>query len=229
MTEHVNSPSDTASDELDPNSLAAIRDLLAGEEQVDPQATVAPGAAEGALAQAAAAVKKTKRSLLSPLLPQKQIDQTPRKKVKPAKPTSDGSGILDQLKAKVMGYRPTLKHIVLASLALLVFFRPWLFVGLLVLFVFVMIGVFLILGYDGFWRRTLGLAHWYAAKNPSRSAEVHKKLDNFAMRYDAFLDRFPEGTVDGLYLPDLSALAAAEASHDEALDRRFESLRENEA
>lgn len=232
MTDHVNPPSGTASDDLDPNSLAAIRDLLAGEDPLDPQHVVTPGGAEAALAQAAAE-PKTKRSLLSPLAPQKQIDQTPRGQVKLPKsartPKGDGSGMLDQLKAKVMGYRPTPKHIVLACLALVILFRPWLVVGLLFLSLFLLVAIFLILGYDGFWRRVMGLARWYAGKHPSRSAEVHKKLDNFAMRFDAFLDRFPEGTVDGLYLPDLGALADAEASHDEALDRRFENLRENEA
>lgn len=230
MTKHANSRPDTETDDLDPNSLAAIRDLLAGEEQGDLHADVAPNAAE-----AAATAPKTKRSLLSPLAPQKQVDEKPQKQKKmkqpkPARaPKAEGTGMLDQLKAKVLGYRPTPKHIVLACLALLVYFRPWLMVGLLFLFSFILIGVFLILGYDGFWRRAIRLARWYAEKHPSRSAELHRKLDNFAMRFDAFLDRFPEGTVDGLYLPDLGALADAEARHDEALDRRFDNLRENEA
>ena len=72
----------------------------------------------------------------------------------------------------------------------------------------------------------MGIARWYARRHPSRSVELHRKLDNFAMKFDAFLDRFPEGTVDGLYLPDLGDLAEADQRHDEALDRRFETLRE---
>ena len=49
------------------------------------------------------------------------------------------------------------------------------------------------------------------------------------MKWDAVLDRFPEGTVDGLYLPDFGEMAAAETRYDEALDRRFDSLRNSEA
>ena len=49
------------------------------------------------------------------------------------------------------------------------------------------------------------------------------------MKWDAVLDRFPEGTVDGLYLPDFGEMAAAEARHDAALDRRFDRLRDPEA
>ena len=49
------------------------------------------------------------------------------------------------------------------------------------------------------------------------------------VKWDAVLDRFPEGTVDGLYLPDFGEMAAADTRHDEALDRRFDSLRNSEA
>ncbi|MGB3243322.1 MAG: hypothetical protein WBB25_02215, partial [Sulfitobacter sp.] len=87
---------------------------------------------------------------------------------------------------------------------------------------------FLFLGYDGFWRRAMRVSRWYARQHPSRSGEIDRKLDNFAMKFDAFLDRFPEGSVDGLYLPDFGDRAEAEGRHDEALDRRFNSLRENE-
>ena len=86
----------------------------------------------------------------------------------------------------------------LACLVLLLVFRPWLVLGIVFLFLFVMTGVFLVLGYDGFWRRVMGVARWYARKHPSRSGELHRKLDTFAMKFDAFLDRFPEGTVYGL-------------------------------
>jgi hypothetical protein len=38
------------------------------------------------------------------------------------------------------------------------------------------------------------------------------------------LDRFPEGTVDSLYLPDISELASAEARHDAAMERRLSGM-----
>jgi len=42
--------------------------------------------------------------------------------------------------------------------------------------------------------------------------------------WDGILDRFPEGTVDGLYLPDFGELAAADDRHTEAMDRRLSGL-----
>jgi hypothetical protein len=142
--------------------------------------------------------------------------------------SSQNEGMVDQLKAKIMGYRPTPKHIAVAAVVLLVLFRPWLVLGLLFLTAFIIVGVFLILGYDGFWRQIMRLSRWYAGRHPSRSKEIHRRLDSFAMKFDAFLDRFPEGSVDGLYLPDFGDIAEAEARHDEALDRRFDKLRERE-
>jgi hypothetical protein len=221
---------DSDTSDLDPGSLAAIRTLLASEDPVEPQPVAEREAAQAAAGQAPAAAPAPKRSRLGPLAPQSKNNVKRQKIVKPAKaPKPEGDSMFDVLKAKVMAYRPTPKHILLAGLALLVLFRPWLIFGLLFLFAFVVVGVILILGYDGFWHRVMGVARWYARKHPSRSAELHRKLDNFAVRFDAFLDRFPEGTVDGLYLPDFGDLAEAEARHDEALDRRFENLRETEA
>jgi len=220
--------------ELDPNSLAAIRDLLSTEDPVEPQPVEEREQAKAALSQATAAAPaaESKRARLVPLSPQAHTTAKPQKAAKKPrvkKPKPEGGGMVDQLKAKILTYRPSVKHVVLASLALLILFRPWLMLGLLFLSAFIVTGIFLILGYDGFWHRVMAVARWSARKHPSRSAEMHRKLDNFAMRFDAFLDRFPEGSVDGLYLPDFGDVAAADARHDEALDRRFDKLRESEA
>ncbi len=229
MTDEAKPQPKTDAAELDPNSLAAIRSLLAGEDETAPSPEAKP--VQATAAHSAAPAKEAKRDRLSPLAPQAQVDAAPGKTVKPPRPK--GETMFGMIKAKVTarvrGYRPKPKHIILVSLALLVFFRPWLVIGLLFLFAFVLAAVFLILGYDGFWRRVMQVSRWYARKHPSRSVELHRKLDNFAMRFDAFLDRFPEGSVDGLYLPDFGDLAEADARHGEALDRRFENLRETKA
>jgi|GEM_PF-1511096 hypothetical protein len=127
------------------------------------------------------------------------------------------SAMLDRVKA----YRPTKAHIGLAMIALFVLMRPWLVLGLLVLFAIIMTGIFLMVGYDGFWQGVMKASHWYARRRPSRAASVHARLDRFAMRWDAVLDRFPEGTVDSFYLPDFSELATADARHDAAVERRL--------
>lgn len=219
---------------LDPTSLAAIRNLLATEPEVEPQPVEERQAAKAEAAfvplPEAAAHAHEPRPVMASAKPSKADLKAAKRAAKAkAKAFRTGDGILDRVKAKVVGYRPTPKHIVLACLTLLIIFRPWLVLGLVFLSSFIVMAIFLILGYDGFWRRGMGLARWYARRRPARSVELHRKLDTFAMKWDAVLDRFPEGSVDGLYLPDFGDLAEAEARHDAALDRRFESLRETEA
>ena len=208
------------SSEVDQQALAAIRNLLDDEPEVDPQPVAEPQAEKAA---AMAEPVQTRPEAAGAMQPQ------PKVKAKRAKKETEGNGLAGRIKSSIMGYRPTPRHIVLASLALLVVFRPWLVVGLVFLSLFVILTVFLILGYDGFWRRAMVLARWYATRRPTRAAHLHRKLDAFAMRWDAILDLFPEGSVDGLYLPDFGDLATAEARHDDALNRRFADMRENEA
>ncbi len=128
-------------------------------------------------------------------------------------------------KARITGYRPSRRHILIGGLALLVLFKPWLVFGLTFIFLCLLTGVFLVLGYDGFWMRVMKMSRWYANRDPGRAAHLHARLDRFAMKWDAVLDRFPEGTVDGLYLPDFGELATADSRHEEVLARRLEGLR----
>ncbi len=234
-TESENKPAVDASD-LDPSSLAAIRDLLATEPEVKPQPVEERRTAKAEAAfvplpddlprsqtQAASSPRRVAASRTA-----KSSDPKAPKMSKKNSTISE-DGLVARTKAKIFNYRPTSKHIVFACIGLLIFFRPWLILGIIFLSGFVITGIFLILGYDGFWRRAMGLARWYARRRPERSAELHRKLDSFAMKWDGVLDRFPEGSVDGLYLPDFGDLADVEARHDAALDRRFEGLRENEA
>ncbi|MEM6304347.1 MAG: hypothetical protein AAF744_06475 [Pseudomonadota bacterium] len=220
-TKTSNPPS---TDALDAQSLAAIRDILSEDT-----APAKPPRREKA--QTPRAVPEDAAPpVTSP--PHTQLDTPATSAQRPA-PTEKqrvqtaADRIAGRLKASIKGYRPTPRHIIVAGAVLLVVFRPWLVLGLVFLFLFVFAGILLILGYDGFWRQVMRLGRWYARKHPSRSGELHRKLDRFAMRFDAFLDRFPEGTVDGLYLPDLGDLTEADKRHDAALDRRFDTLRES--
>ncbi|KIN65965.1 hypothetical protein Z946_688 [Sulfitobacter noctilucicola] len=218
--------------DLDPNALAAIRELLHTEatEPVQPapeRQTEAPAQAVPVAPVAPRRTRSAAAPLEAPAVSPKGQPQQEAFADLPNEPVRRAAA--PGLKARIMSYRPTPKHMILFSIALLVLFRPWLVIGLFFLSLFVMVGVFLILGYDGFWRRAMGLARWYAQRRPSRAAELHQKLDAFAMKWDAVLDRFPEGSVDGLYLPDFGELEAAESRHDAALERRFSDLREGGA
>ena len=223
MTTESNNQHADGTKDIDPTSLAAIRNLLATEPVIKPQQV-----AEGQSAKAKAAFAPLSASSSETAKDSVQETRKIAERDKPQVGVSE-RGLIGNMKAKVIGYRPTTKHVVFGCLALLVFFRPWLMFGILFLSVFVMVGIFLILGYDGFWHRAMGVARWYAQRRPKQSVEMHGKLDRFAMKWDAVLDRFPEGSVDGLYLPDFGGLAEADARHDAALDRRFEGLRENGA
>lgn len=234
--------------ELDESSLSAIRSILTEEAEPAPRRILRRGkretveaAPEPAAArrkadafvplsdadtdplQRADPVKKTKRgfSLRRNTAPAADGQQMPATTKQAVRVQADqGEGLMDRIRA----YRPTPAHIAMALFALLVLTRPWLVFGLLFLFVFMMIGVFLIAGYDGFWQGVIKASRWYAKRRPSRAAVLHARLDRFAVRWDAVLDRFPEGTVDGLYLPDFAELANADVRHDEALERRLAGL-----
>lgn len=143
---------------------------------------------------------------------------TPRRRRLPAP--------LARLVARVRGYRPTRRHIALAVLALLAVFRPWLLVALLLLPVIVVAGLFMSFGHDRFWAGVLKYFNWYRAKHPDRAERLRRKADGFALRWDAVLDRFPEGTVDALYLPDLNSLQEREDRHKKALAARFDKLQD---
>ena len=221
--------SDKAVSELDPEALAAIRSLL--ETQPKARAGSVPEHEEPPTAhprrpvpqQSAARAREDFRQ------PDRAEPSQPERQPKRAgRGMKTEGGQLGRLKSALHGYRPTPRHIVLAALCLMVLFRPWLVLGIIFLSLFGITVVFLILGYDGFWHRAMGLARWYARRRPSRASELHRKLDAFAMRWDAILDRFPEGSVDGLYLPDFGELASADLRHDEALDRRFANMRQRE-
>lgn len=222
---------------LDDESMAAIRAML---EDDAPAAVVAPtpraqAAAQAVTAPQAAPVEapaekaRSSRRTLPPIAAAPEATVASKKSARPSRVAGLLNRLTSPVLVRVKGYRPTPKHMIFAALGLLVFFRPWLVVGIVLLSLMVFTGIFLILGYDGFWKRGMAIARWYAQRSPDRAAEMHGRLDRFAMKWDAVLDKFPDGTVDGLYLPDFQELAAAEDRHAAALDRRLNDMRETEA
>ena len=59
------------------------------------------------------------------------------------------------------------------------------------------------------------------ARNPVRGVLLREHMDRFACGWDSSLDRFPDGMVDGLYMPDLQAMESAEAAHSYAMAQRL--------
>lgn len=236
--------------ELDESSLSAIRSILTEEAAPAPHSRFSRVRPAEPVAGAAPTRRKADAlpDLLhatgaEPAMVQKSQRKrglsfgrkTAQSKARAVEPTVENAPVQrsrpdeDSLIMRLRAYRPSIVHMILAAFVLLVLLRPWLVLGLMVFWILIMIGVLLIAGYDGFWHGVVKASRWYASRRPSRANALHAKLDCFAVRWDAILDRFPEGTVDGLYLPDFTELATADARHDEALERRLAGLQEKGA
>ncbi|MEM6373902.1 MAG: hypothetical protein AAF727_14135 [Pseudomonadota bacterium] len=122
---------------------------------------------------------------------------------------------------RLRAFRPTTRHLALASLALLTVLRPhWVVVGA-VLCLAMVIAMFLIAGADRVWRGVNVYLNRVDARDPQRATELRTRLDSFACRWDAVLDRFPDGMVDGLYMPDFQDMQANDAAHADAMAERL--------
>lgn len=147
----------------------------------------------------------------------------PRKRRMPKAVAALG-GLLSRPLSALRGFRPSTWHLALISLALLVALRPHWFVITGVLIIALVVGTFLIFGADRIWRLVLTWLNNVEAHNPARAARLRMRFDRFACRWDAILDVFPDGSVDGLYMPDLQAMQDADAAHLEVLSARLDRM-----
>lgn len=110
-------------------------------------------------------------------------------------------------------FQPTPGHLVLAGLVLAVVLYPLLVAAVLFFTVLFAIAGYLIAGCDGPWDGFVTLMRWYGRRFPKRAVALQASLDRFAMRWDAILDRFPEGIAHRFYLPDCSTLTEGAHLH----------------
>lgn len=97
----------------------------------------------------------------------------------------------------------------------------------LTLFAVLMVAmIFYFAGSEQIWRGVVLALHDLAETDPRRAARIRLRLDQMAIRWDRFLDRFPSGSVDRLYMPDFQALSQEEARDEARLKLRLERLRE---
>ena len=193
--------SGTPEGELDPEALSTIRQMLAEDQHQT------PGAARNG---------RRGVDMLQTAVPISA--QTTRGEPKVS--------ILDGPRRAIRGYRPKVWHIFVAVLLLVTLWSPWLIVGFAASIVFVALGLTLVLGTDGFWYRVMRLSQRYAKKNPRGAVRLRRRFNAVATRWDRVLDKFPEGKVDGLYLPDFEQMAAADNQREHTIDQRFSDLRE---
>jgi len=165
------------------------------------------------------AQKRTKSRDILPELEPADTDHPKAKSKKHAgnRPSRPAGAPLN-LKARVLGYRPTRKHIVLAVLALVVVMRPWLIPWVLFVGFWVGLIAWLTVGPDR-------MAEWAASawdrlctRKPELAEKLRRKADRFALRFDAFLDKLPDSWAEKLALPDLSRVVETDEDLDERPD-----------
>ncbi len=122
---------------------------------------------------------------------------------------------------RIRSFRPSTRQLALVCLALLVVVRPHWFVISGALVLACVVGLFLLFGSDRIWRGVVSYLRRVDARDPVRGVLLRERMDRFACRWDGVLDRFPDGMVDGLYMPDLQAMESAEAAHTYAMAQRL--------
>lgn len=132
--------------------------------------------------------------------------------------------LLRAVTVRALRYRPTPRQMAFAAAALLILLRPhWVLLGL-VLTVMLGLGLFLIIGPDRVWRIVMAYLRRVDLTDPDKAVSIRARLDRFACRWDGFLDLLPEGSVDGLYLPDFMGMAERDAQHTSAMAERFDRM-----
>lgn len=216
-------------------TMAAIRSILHDEAPL--QAAVEPNSdpltkPKAALAASLRAVQKAAPKDTS------KVEISSKLEAKTSEPTaaeveadgavqesSQGSRLSFKGERSNVSFIPKRKHAIMAGVLGIAFFRPsWIIFGLILFAVFVL-AVFAVCGADRVWGFVIRLLERVAGRSPERAQGFVKRLDAFAMRWDGVLDRFPEGMVDGLYLPDFQSIIEAGDRHSAAINARLDQLR----
>lgn len=141
-------------------------------------------------------------------------------KRKELKPQGRFSAAIERFKHGEFSMLP----LVLVAAVWAAIYAPFIVLGVLVLTLAISAVFFVILGYDGFWSMMMSVAGKYIRRRPSQSGVWRQRINRLTDRTDAILDRFPEGSVDALYLPDFSQYAKDEKRHEDVVARRLAGL-----
>lgn len=118
------------------------------------------------------------------------------------------------------------RHFLFVGFVAAVYFVPKIVAFTLVFSLLMVVMAFYIAGGEQIWRGVILGLHDLADRDPRRAARIRHRLDTLANGWDQFLDRFPTGSVDRLYMPDFQALSMDEARNEVRLKERLERLRE---
>lgn len=147
------------------------------------------------------------------------IDPQPTATVAAEAPADAKPSLVERVRG--VAFRPSRKMVFWGVMALLVILRPHVFVIGAIVALFVIGGAFAVFGGDAVWGGAMRCFTRFANIAPTRAARLAKRMDTFALRWDALLDRFPDGSVDGLYLPDFQAQTKADEHHAAVMSERL--------
>jgi len=149
-----------------------------------------------------------------------QAQTASRPAAKPKRRVKTGSlgGYVHSVKARILGYRPTRKHILWTCFALVVFFRPWLIPGLLFVSFWVALIAYLTLGHDRLFEFLAGGWNRLVKTKPHWAEKLRGIASRSALKYNAFRSKLPEKWAARLALPDLSHAAQTQEKLDDLPD-----------
>ena len=118
------------------------------------------------------------------------------------------------------------KHVTLGILAGLTLWQPLVMLGVALALLALVLLAFKLIGGERIWKGVLLSLREIGQKNPAKGRDLRTRLDQMAMRWDTILDRFPDGTVDGLYMPDFQVLETEDMDYTQKVNERLARLRE---
>lgn len=119
----------------------------------------------------------------------------------------------------ICGYRPSRKHLIVAAIIAVLYFRPWLIpITLFIVFLSVLIA-YLTLGPDRVAELVVGAWQRLRLRRPELAETIRQRAEAAALRIDAALDRVPGSWTDGLHVPDFSEPDPAVANRPDPFDR----------
>lgn len=125
---------------------------------------------------------------------------------------------LEWLADRVLNYRPTRTHTIIAVLAAIMYLRPWLIPIVLFVSFWVVLIAYLSLGPDRVAEIVVGAWRRLAARRPELAENIRQRAEAGAGRIDAFIDRLPAKWTEGLYVPDFSRPAAEDEDMTDDVD-----------
>ncbi len=108
------------------------------------------------------------------------------------------------MKSRILNYRPTRKHIIIAAFVLVMILRPWLIPGLLFVTFWVGLIAWLTLGPDRVTEWFVSMWDRLSQRNPAMAEKLRQRGDAFALKFDALLEKLPSSWAEKLALPDMS-------------------------